>query len=75
MKNTCYGNCDECGTALSPVWFKEQECDEYGMKTGRVRDAVSYLVCPSCLRNYVVDDSFDREWKYADSRKTRRNNR
>ena len=47
------------------MWFEEEEKDLYGtalIKTGRTRLAVSHLVYPSCLRNYIVDDSFDEPW-------------
>ena len=45
MKNTDYGNCDECNAPLKAIWFKEIERDSHGIKTGRVRDSVSVLVC------------------------------
>lgn len=61
-----YGTC-ECGGSLQPVWFKEEETiftrDGYMHKTGRVREAVSHLVCDCCLRNDCVDDSFDLPWR------------
>lgn len=47
------------------MWFKEEERCIRGtalIKTARTRLAVSHLVCPSCLRNYIVDDSFDEPW-------------
>lgn len=64
MRNARYGYCEKCNIALQPICFKEQEYDGYGMKTGRVRTAVSHLVCPLCLESYIVDDSFDEEWIY-----------
>lgn len=59
-----YERCD-CGGLLRPVWFREEETAiEYGclIKTGRYRRAVSHLVCEECLRNFIVDDSFDGPW-------------
>lgn len=47
------------------MWFEEEEKDLYGttlITTERKRWAVSHLVCPSCLRDYIVDDSFDEPW-------------
>lgn len=60
-----YGKCEICGDNLKPVWFLEEETKyEFGIliKTGRVRQAVSHLSCPSCLNTYCVDDSFDKPW-------------
>ena len=60
-----YGKCEHWHDDLEPVWFEEEEKDLYGIAlitTGRKRLAVSHLVCPSCLRNYIVDDSFDEPW-------------
>lgn len=65
MKNTDYGNCDKCNAPLEAIWFKEIERDSHGIKTGRVRDSVSVLVCPYCLKNFSVDDSFDENWYYT----------
>ena len=56
-----FGLCD-CGGQLHPVWFDESEYRN-GHKTGRARDAVSHLVCDSCLKNVCVDDSFDMPWR------------
>lgn len=63
--NIDYGICDYCGGELYPVWFTEEETNiEHGSmyKTGRRRRAVSHLVCEQCLKNFVVDDSFDGPW-------------
>lgn len=60
-----YGKCESWHDDLEPVWFKEEERCIRGtalIKTGRTRLAVSHLVCPSCLKNYIVDDSFDEPW-------------
>ena len=63
-----YGVCDECGGALRPVHFTDEEyiVDAYGhlIRTGRKRNAVSHLVCERCLTNVCVDDSFDGPWHY-----------
>ena len=59
-----YGIC-ECGEDLEPVWFIEEErklSSGIYYKTGHKRRACSHLTCPSCLKNYCVDDSFDSEW-------------
>ena len=60
-----YGKCKDCNIDLEPVWFEEEEYKiEYGRKyrTGRKRKAVSHLICPYCMKKYVVDDSFDGNW-------------
>ena len=61
-----YGVCAQCYGDLEPVWFTEEEykvtLDGYKYRTGRVRRAVSHLVCENCLKNYCVDDSFDGPW-------------
>ena len=41
-----------------------EEFDNYGHRTGRVKNAVDYLYCPECGRTYIVDDSFDGPWQY-----------
>lgn len=64
-RNVDYGTCDYCGGDLFPVWFTQEETvvkDGMMYKTGRKRKAVSHLVCECCLRNFVVDDSFDLPW-------------
>jgi len=66
VKNRDYGECD-CGGRLFPVWFLDEEevvtREGWRYKTGRVRRAVSHLVCECCLANHCVDDSFDGPWK------------
>lgn len=67
MKKLDCGFCERCGTELEPVYFREEESyiDEYGhlMRTGRTRRAVDYLVCPNCLKRYIVDGDFGNgEW-------------
>lgn len=60
-----YGVCEECQTPLEPVWFTEDQyviIGGYRCKTGRQRTACSHLICPCCLKKYVVDDSFDGPW-------------
>lgn len=60
-----YGECSECGDALKPVWFiEEEETVTYGVrtKTGRKRKACSHLLCESCGNTECVDDSFDGSW-------------
>jgi len=57
-----FGEC-ECGMKLLPVWFTEFERDRYGVRTGRKRKACSQLVCECCGRRYVVDDTFDEDWR------------
>ena len=66
-----YGECPYCGCELEAVWFTEEETAvEYDVRyyTGRVRNAIDYLVCPQCLRNYCVDDSMDGPWRYETQR-------
>lgn len=63
--NSKYGVCEKCKSDLKPVWFREDEIiykSGIPMKTGRSRNAVSHLICTNCLRQYCVDDSFDKEW-------------
>ena len=57
-----YGCCPQCGEPLYPVWFEEEEFVE-GKFTGRVRWAVSCLLCKECLLHVNVDDSFDLQWR------------
>ena len=57
-----YGCCPQCGEPLYPVWFEEEEFVE-GKFTGRVRWAVSCLLCKVCLLHVNVDDSFDLHWR------------
>lgn len=60
-----FGICSRCGTPLVPVWFTEKEQivkDGIMYYTGRKRRACSHLTCPECLKNEVVDDSFDGGW-------------
>ena len=64
--NQLYGDCPHCGGKLQAEWFVEEECryvNGHSYKTGRVRDAVAYIYCPNCLRNFPVDDSFDGPWR------------
>lgn len=64
MINKDYGVCERCGTKLQvSEWFTEYEYDEKGMPTGRTKKAVSSLICPCCLKNYCVDDTFDEPWR------------
>lgn len=56
-----YGNC-ECGMPLVAHWFLERQTDERGYFTGMIRKNVDVLVCPICLREYCVDDSFAGAW-------------
>lgn len=67
---TNYGVC-ECGSALMPIWFTEEEYESISysggsmsVRTGRKRHAVSHLECPMCGRKECVDDSFDGPWHY-----------
>lgn len=60
-----YGICDNCQSPLEPVHFEEKEHEVInGVKryTERVRNAVSHLVCPYCMKTFPVDDSFDGPW-------------
>lgn len=59
--NWKYGYC-ECGAMLIPVWYTEYEYNKYGYETGRRRTACSHLTCAYCLKNYIVDDTFDEPW-------------
>lgn len=63
MREPIYGTC-ECGGWLHPVRFIEKEMDRNHGLTGRVRDAVSHLVCDDCLKNVCVDDTFDGPWYF-----------
>ena len=61
-----FGKCGKCGTQLFPVWFEEKEHktqDGIMWYTGRKRRACSHLECPTCFKNYIVDDSFDGPWR------------
>lgn len=60
-----FGECNKCGVKLKPIYFIEEEEKLYEgtyIKTGRVRKAVDYLICPYCLDKFTVDDSFDGPW-------------
>lgn len=60
-----YGTCKYCKEELVPIYFTEEETRvEHGVmiKTGRKRRAVDCLICPKCLKEYCVDDSFDGGW-------------
>ena len=60
-----YGVCTRCNSDLKPIWFEEEEYrTENGIlyKTGRKRRAVDVLVCPCCMKEYCVDDSFVGNW-------------
>jgi hypothetical protein len=52
-----------CGKPMSKIWFTESEYSK-GIKTGRTRRAVSHLLCDSCGKEEIVDDSFDTPWSY-----------
>jgi len=67
-----YGECAYCGCELEAVWFTEEETTvEYGVRyyTGRVRNAIDYLVCPKCLRNFCINDGMDGPWRYETQRR------
>lgn len=67
MRESIYGNCDRCNSQLEPIWFTEYEYETYGgtrVKTGRKRKSVSHLICPNCMKNYIVGDSYDGSWHY-----------
>ncbi len=64
MKDT-FGVCNVCGVELEPIYFIEEEEKLYEntyTKTGRVRTAVDYLLCPCCGEKHIVSDSFDGPW-------------
>ena len=42
-----YGVCARCDFPFSPVHFLDEEHDNHHRLTGRVRKAVSHLVCES----------------------------
>ena len=54
--------CNKCGGNVEPSWFELEEVDKHG-KTGRIRTALSNLVCVDCLSAICVDDSFDGPWR------------
>ena len=56
-----FGSCEDCNTEIEPVYFLEKEYRNR-LPTGRVRNAVDYLVCPVCLKKTCVDNSFDGPW-------------
>lgn len=61
-----YGTCPSCSAELEPVWFVEEETKIVGgvlTKTGRKRKACDCLVCPACLHEETVDDTFDGPWR------------
>lgn len=63
--NIDYGICDQCNYPLKPIWFIEKEYKTnhgHEYPTGRVRKAVDYLICPSCLEKYCIDDTLDDPW-------------
>lgn len=64
MRNRNYGNCDYCGTPLEAELFWEEERNEQGHLTGRIRRAVGMLYCPHCMKKYCIDDTFDGSWFY-----------
>lgn len=62
-----FGKC-QCGAELEAVWFTEEEIDSHsGLRTGRIRRAVDYLVCPNCDIRYQVDSCFDSPWRYPNN--------
>lgn len=69
MKEEC-GICENCKVKLEPVYFRERESyiDSYGhlVWTGRSRRAIDYLVCPVCLKRYIVDGEFGNGSWYID---------
>lgn len=69
MKDLETVKCKDCGVKLEPIYFREKESylDSYGhyIETGRSRIAVDYLICPECLKKFIVDGDFGNgEWKY-----------
>ena len=67
MRKVNFGKCPYCNGNLKPIWFKKKKKvvrSGHLMKTGRKRQAVSYLICEDCLEQQIVDDSFDGEWYY-----------
>ena len=68
MEDSRFGVCENCGTPLEAEFFMDEEekvtGDGYRYKTGRVRTAVDYLICPCCFKKFCVDDSFDGAWHY-----------
>ena len=67
MKKLNFGKCPYCNGELRPIWFIEEETvvrSGHLMKTGRKRQAVSHLICEDCLKQQIVDNSFDGEWYY-----------
>lgn len=62
MERYKYGKCGKCGFELAPVWFQMEELTKNGYPTGRVKNAVDYLVCECCGEKYAVDDTFDGGW-------------
>ena len=56
-------SCPCCGFAMKPIWYKEKEIDKYGIPTGRMYRACSYLLCEMCGHRETVDSSFDDNHK------------
>jgi len=51
-----------CKPMLARVWFVEEERSKQGFRTGRIRNAVSHLLCEYCGHKEAVDDSLDGPW-------------
>lgn len=65
MDNVYFPVCDRCRVTMKPYYFTEEEYKYYQgrmYKTGRKKRAVSHFVCPLCLKNEAVDDTFDGRW-------------
>lgn len=61
-----YAKCDRCGSAIVPVYFRERERKVINgamVYTGRTREACSHLECVGCMKEFPVDDTFDRPWE------------
>lgn len=63
MTKNKYGLCDECNIPLQPgecaILDEKVLSNGYYINTGRQIFTVGYLICPICLKRFVVDDSFD----------------
>jgi hypothetical protein len=55
--------CKDCNSDLKPVTFLEEERSSTGWKTGRLRTAVSHLICENCGHQEAIDDSMDMPWR------------
>jgi hypothetical protein len=59
--------CHKCKHDLTRIYFLQHEYDDNNIKTGRVRNAVSHLLCENCGHQEIIDDSMDGPWYFERS--------